>query len=255
MKGKPLTGKKNQVDPYLTWERCKYRFSSASAIKKTYLCIRYWITDVEGKCTWTYFKKANQVVPKGDLQRKTWHCPRVFIVPFNDRAKGTGYCSKMHACNLGLPVVHHGEPDWRPLFQLLAPSPHGGGLKTAQQVDELVNLITDTSNVTMWEPLTGKSGLRFFAPKLVECKEIYSGVEKAMKYYVDLVQQQYPALTLVQMGAIKSAPNAKSQYIGHRKLLHPDYLASVLERPPNEPPVSIIVALHPFNFLYLPDKT
>jgi hypothetical protein len=54
------------------------------------------------------------------------------------------------------------------------------------------------------------------------------------------------------MGAIKSAPNAKSQNIGHIKLLHSDYSASVLEHPPNEHLVSIIVALHPFNFLYLP---
>ncbi len=50
----------------------------------------------------------------------------------------------------------------------------------------------------------------------------------------------------------KSAPNSKSQYIGHRKLLHSDYSTSVLERPPNEHLVSTIVALHPFNFLYLP---
>ncbi len=130
--------------------------------------------------------------------------------------------------------MHHGESDWLPPFQLLSPSPHGGGLKTAQQVDKLVKLMTDTSNVTMWEPFMGGSGLSFFAPKLVEYKEIYSGVENAMKYYVDLVQQQYPALTLVQMGAIKSTPNAESQYIGHRKLLHSDYLASVLEHPPND---------------------
>ncbi len=72
-----------------------------------------------------------------------------------------------------------------------------------------------------------------------------------MMCYVDLVQRQYPALKLEWMGAIKSAPNAKSQYIGHRKLLHSDYSTSVLERTPNECPVSTIVALHPFNFLYL----
>jgi hypothetical protein len=91
------------------------------------------------------------MVPKSDLQRKTWHCPGVFIVPLNDGAEGTDNCSKMHACNLGSPIAHHGEPDWHPPFQLLSPSPHGGGLKTAQQVDELVKLMTDTSNITMSE--------------------------------------------------------------------------------------------------------
>jgi hypothetical protein len=83
----------------------------------------------------------------------------------NNGAEGTGYCSKMHKCNMGSPIVHRGEPDWHPPFQLLSPSLHDRGLTTAQQVDELVKFMTDTSNVTMWEPLTGGSGLRIFCTK------------------------------------------------------------------------------------------
>ncbi len=51
VKMKPSMGKKKSVDQYLTWEGCKYRFSSASVIKKMYLCAQYQIIDAEGKCT------------------------------------------------------------------------------------------------------------------------------------------------------------------------------------------------------------
>ncbi len=56
------------------------------------------------------------------------------------------------------------------------------------------------------------------------------------------------------MGAIKSLPWAHSWYEGHGGKFHSDYLQSVEELEPRFRPVSIIVGLNPFNFMWLHDR-
>ncbi len=51
-----------------------------------------------------------------------------------------------------------------------------------------------------------------------------------------------------------SAPNAPAQIDGHYGKLHSNYTADVLERPPDERPISIIVAVDPFKLHYLPSQ-
>ncbi len=51
-----------------------------------------------------------------------------------------------------------------------------------------------------------------------------------------------------------SAPNAPAQINGHNGELHSDYTADVLERPPDERPISIIIAVVPFGLQYLPSQ-
>jgi hypothetical protein len=58
----------------------------------------------------------------------------------------------------------------------------------------------------------------------------------------------------VKGSAILSAPNAPVQYEGHNQRLHSDYTVDVLEQPPNKWPVSIIVAVDPFQFMHLPTQ-
>ena len=54
----------------------------------------------------------------------------------------------------------------------------------------------------------------------VALKEI---IEKALKGYISLVQDRYPALRYCKVGAIKSLPGARSQYEGHGGKFHSDY--------------------------------
>ena len=57
-------------------------------------------------------------------------------------------------------------------------------------------------------------------------------VEKALKGYIAIVQGRYPALKYFKVGALKSLPGAKSQYVGHGGRLHSDYPQSVEELEP-----------------------
>ena len=75
---------------------------------------------------------------------------------------------------------------------------------------------------------------------------IYNHVMTDLQDYITYVQQIYPKLKYVKGGAILSAPNALAQVDGHYGKLYSDYSANVLERPPCERPVSIIVAVDPF---------
>jgi hypothetical protein len=79
-------------------------------------------------------------------------------------------------------------------------------------------------------------------------------IETALEGYINIVQKKYPELKYCKVGAIKSLPGAKSQYEGHCRKFHSDYPQSVEELEPNLRPVSIIVGLNPFNFMWLPHR-
>ncbi len=70
---------------------------------------------------------------------------------------------------------------------------------------------------------------------------------------ITYVQQIYPKLIHVKGGAIL-APNAPVQINGHYGKLHSNYTAHVLEHPPDERPISIIMAGDPFGLQYLPSQ-
>jgi hypothetical protein len=83
---------------------------------------------------------------------------------------------------------------------------------------------------------------------------IYGYVMTELRDYITYVQQIYPKLKHVKGGAILSAPNAPAQIDGHYGKHHSDYTADVLERPPDERLMSIIVAVDPFGLQYLPSQ-
>jgi hypothetical protein len=108
-------------------------------------------------------------------------------------------------------------------------------------------------NIKLWEHLTGGANSCYFVKDLkTKNPQIYTTVMEELRYYTDAVQDMYSELAHVRGGEIMSAPNALAQFEGHRERPHSDYTANVLEQPSNERPVSIIITVDPFRFMYLP---
>jgi hypothetical protein len=84
--------------------------------------------------------------------------------------------------------------------------------------------------------------------------EIKAKVEEAMSWYIDYVKQQYPALCHIKVGALKTSPNKISQYKQHYNRLHSGYYVECKEKPPLHWPISILIGLDAFKFMYLPTK-
>jgi hypothetical protein len=102
--------------------------------------------------------------------------------------------------------------------------------------------------------LTGGGDSHFFAKDLEKHPMIYDYVMTIFWDYITYVEQIYPKLKHVEGGAILSAPNAPAQIDGHYGKLHSIYTAFVLECPPDERPISRIVAVDPFRLQYLPSQ-
>jgi hypothetical protein len=80
-------------------------------------------------------------------------------------------------------------------------------------------------------------------------------IEHALAPYIAYVQRQYPGLTAVKVGAIRTKPHTVSQFEGLGNRLHSDYAdESSLEYAPELRPVSILVGLDGFEFMYLPTR-
>ena len=70
--------------------------------------------------------------------------------------------------------------------------------------------------------------------------------------YLQYIKTIYPALTAGKVGALCTKAGAPSQYEKQKSILHRDYSEMVLDRPPRERPLSIIMALDSFSFLLKP---
>ncbi len=121
------------------------------------------------------------------------------------------------------------------------------GLKNVTRFHNLLHY----SNTKLWDKLAGGGDSHFFAKDFKKKLWIYDYVMKELHDYLIYVLQIYPMLKHVQGGAILSAPNSLAQIDGHYGKLHSDFTANVLERPPDERPLSIIVAVDPFGLQYL----
>jgi hypothetical protein len=117
-------------------------------------------------------------------------------------------------------------------------------------VTRLRNLL-HYSNTKMWDKLTGGGESCFYAKDLEKHPMIYNYVMTELQDYITYVQQIYPKLKHVKGGAILSAPNAPAQIDGHYGKLHSNYTIDVLEHPPDERPISIIVSVDPFGLQFL----
>jgi hypothetical protein len=149
------------------------------------------------------------------------------------------------------------QADDRIPVHIISESPEVPWIKP-QDIAELKRVF-ETNKKTLFARLVGGFGggtnVRLFTPNLISYPQVYALVEKCMKPYIQFVQKQYPALQHIKLAALKSMPGAPSQYSTCNYRLHSDYAASVNSRPPHERPVSLMVALDPFEFIYLKNRT
>jgi hypothetical protein len=99
----------------------------------------------------------------------------------------------------------------------------------------------------------GKS-LRQFTPDLTRHTDVYCIVKKCIDPYIKYVQKLYPCLTEIKLAVLRSKPGAKSQYEGCLNRLHSDFCKNVNKQSPQMRPLSLMVAVDEFAFMYLPDR-
>jgi hypothetical protein len=145
--------------------------------------------------------------------------------------------------------IHDAIDDQQILIHFKLTAPDQG----SKDVTRLRNL-SHYSNTKLWAKLTGGGDSHFFAKDLKKHPIIYNYVMTELQDYINNVQQMYLKLKHVKGGAILSAPNALAQINERYGKLHSDYTADVLEHPPDERPISIIVAVDPFGLQYLPSQ-
>lgn len=75
-----------------------------------------------------------------------------------------------------------------------------------------------------------------------------------MSGYIAYIQKLYPSLKYYKLAVLKSLDGACSQYEGCNYRLHLDYDDLVNTCPPEQRPMSIMVAMDEFEFLYLKNR-
>ena len=122
-----------------------------------------------------------------------------------------------------------------------------------------LKLLFETHKTTLFTRIVGGfaggTGVRFYTPNLIANQEVYKLVKKCIGPYLQFVQDHYPALQHYKLAVLKSMPGAASQYSRCNLRLHSDYPESVNLLTPHERPVSLIVALDPFELIYLNSRT
>ncbi len=93
-----------------------------------------------------------------------------------------------------------------------------------------------------------------YTPELTKFPEMFNLVKKCIAPYLDFVQTKYPSLQHFKLAALKTEPNAECQYERCNWRLHWDYDDRVNLRPPHDRPVSLMVAIDPFEFIYLKNR-
>ena len=71
----------------------------------------------------------------------------------------------------------------------------------------------------------------------------------------EYISKQFPSLKYFRLGAIKTGPNAPSQYAGHNYRLHSDFDDKVCSRFPEDRPLSFMMALDRFELISLPHNS
>jgi hypothetical protein len=106
-----------------------------------------------------------------------------------------------------------------------------------------------------WRPITGGDSQRWFLPDAATDPEIWELLEGPTRWVREYISKQYPSLKHFRLGAIKSGPNAPSQYAGHNYRLHSDFDDKVCSRFPKDRPLSFMIALDRFELISLPHNS
>ena len=146
------------------------------------------------------------------------------------------------------------EPDYRSPIVSFGENSQLPWMKE-KDVNELRNMIESLGNDLFTGLVGGKVGSRTskrsYTPNLADFPDLYNLVEQCMSQYISWVQIQQPSLKYYKLAILKSDVGAGSQYDGCGKKLHSDFYDTVNKRPPQERPVSLLVALDEFEFMYL----
>jgi hypothetical protein len=149
------------------------------------------------------------------------------------------------------------EPDNRPPVTIFRDCEENRWM-TDVDIDEMKRLFK-LKGKALFQPLVGGKGkhgksLRQFTPDLKMHNDVYSIVKKCIDPYIKYVQNTYPSLKEIKLAVLRSKPGAKSQYEGSMMRLHSDFCQNVNKRSPMMRPLSLMVAVDEFNFMYLPDR-
>jgi hypothetical protein len=144
-----------------------------------------------------------------------------------------------------------GHQDFCPTFQMISPTVLFNNVFTTENRQAIIDILD--KKVT-WDPLTGgcKKHYYYYVSDLASQPEVCEVVDRVMKPLIDYVQVIYPSLVCVQLGALKTLPHCPSQYQRHNNRFHSNYSSNYPEISPAQRPVSVILALDPFVFMYLP---
>jgi hypothetical protein len=158
--------------------------------------------------------------------------------------------TQVHICG----VRHAGDPrsiDNRPPLLNITAAPNWGiGNK---EIEDMKNALESCSE-DWWEGLPNQGTSRKYL-KAIDNTHLYPNaeglrvrVETVMKPFLEYLAKQYPLLRFRKVGALRTAPNAMSQYEKCGNKLHSDYTEKVLKQPVEERPWSMIMALDDFEF-------
>ena len=230
-------------DPYTRFEGGFYRKSSCTDDTTGYLCNRY--LNNEGEWIPTHSKQHRR-------------CPGHLVVVKGGGENGLDlvYFKSQHECYTNAIVqrslgsrIATGMPDTRPLLTKVIPNVPFCGLSN-NIIDSLKNKL---SEATGWAPLVGNTNNdRWYYPELEKNSDLYKYIKNEVKWYLSEIKIKCPALNISSLGLIRSAPLARSQYDGFSQRLHSDYPSNVnaLDLPLR--PLSFIIALDEFDFMWLP---
>ena len=156
-----------------------------------------------------------------------------------------------HLCGAvsNIPIIQLGQQDLRPTLQVICPTVLFKDVLTNGHRQDIINIL---DKKVKWSSLTGGCKKRYYVPDLDSQPDVCQVVQCVMKPLIDYVQGLYPSLVCVKLGALKSLPNCPSQYEGHNNRFHSDYSSHYPEIAPAERPISVILALDPFEIQYLP---
>ena len=250
-----------EVIDYTRFDNHTYRFSytSPKENESRYLCNKY---RVAGETELWGTRRQSMNVGGTTAGEK---CPGTLIVKHKFGMTGVDhpYIKVEHKCVDNREVtsaVARGVKDDRPQLERISPNIENGNYLSREGIKEVLREFknAEKNDKNMWQNITGGNRVRKWIPDIndnVKRLALKGTIKKALEGYITIVQGRYPALKYFKVGALKSLPGAESQYVGHGGKLHSDYPQIVEELEPMFRPVSIIVGLNSFKFMWLNDRT
>jgi hypothetical protein len=210
---------------------------------------------------WTNYKACRKICKDNNLDPKISinHCPgpgTMSILIVNGIAGVPSPPSKWHLCGVMQFIQNKqlGAPDHRHLLEMIAHTVAFEKVLTQESRQKLINFLDAKS--TIWTGFTGGYGnLRQFVLDIASHPQENQVVESAMRPLIQYVLSKYPSLVCIKYGALKTNLHCPSQYEGRNHCLHSDYKSFFNNILPSQRPVSMIMALDEFEFIYFPVLT